>query len=368
MTIADLRQLVASAPRYMPPAQSRDGELVLQRGSEFVAKFRPPQWTVEGIAQRGFLYSVTAPTGHGKTAVATLLQACCTSGRPFAGREVVQGRVLALCGENPTDYAARLLATLAILGLDKSALDNLAVLDRLVNLTDDYARIDEAVAAFGELVLVFVDTSVAYYVGDDENSNTSMQRHAAALRGLTRLPGNPTVFVLCHPTKGATAEGLQPRGGGAFLAEVDGNLTLWRTGALVTLHWAGKLRGPEFEPLRFELLPQSLGLPDERGRDVMSVAALPAGADRAEALEVAKLTDENRLLVAMQRRPGASVAELALAAGFTHGTGAPTKSRAHSLLRALKAQKLATQGRGGGWKLTRAGAAAAAEAAEMAER
>ena len=41
---------------------------------------------------------------------------------------------------------------------------------------------------------------------------------ASMLRELTTLPGRPTVFVLCHPTKTAQREGLLPRGGGAFIS------------------------------------------------------------------------------------------------------------------------------------------------------
>src|SRR5262249_19301658 len=40
-----------------------------------------------------------------------------------------------------------------------------------------------------------------------------------------QLPGGPTTIINCHPTKNATDDNLLPRGAGAFLAEVDGNLT-----------------------------------------------------------------------------------------------------------------------------------------------
>jgi putative DNA primase/helicase len=41
--------------------------------AEFLAGFVPPDYLVEGILQRRFVYSLTAQTGHGKTAVALLL-------------------------------------------------------------------------------------------------------------------------------------------------------------------------------------------------------------------------------------------------------------------------------------------------------
>ena len=71
--------------------------------------------------------------------------------------------------------------------------------------------------------LLIIDTSAAYFEGDDENSNVQLGGHASGLRELS-LPGGPTTIINCHPTKNATDDNLVPRGGGAFLAEVDGNL------------------------------------------------------------------------------------------------------------------------------------------------
>ena len=70
--------------------------------------------------------------------------------------------------------------------------------------------------------LVIVDTSPAYFTGDEENSNTALGHHArSVLRPLTTLQGGPCVIANTHPVKNATNDHLLPRGGGAFLAEVD---------------------------------------------------------------------------------------------------------------------------------------------------
>jgi RecA-family ATPase len=58
------------------------------------------------------LVALTAPTGHGKTTVAAAIQVALTTERPFAGRQVTGGSVAVLAGENPTDYAMHLMATL----------------------------------------------------------------------------------------------------------------------------------------------------------------------------------------------------------------------------------------------------------------
>jgi hypothetical protein len=67
-----------------------------------------------------------------------------------------------------------------------------------------------------------------------------------------------------------------PRGGGAFLNEVDGNLTCVRDDSLLTLHWCGKLRGPGFDPVALELVPlDSPRLVDADGDPISTVMARP---------------------------------------------------------------------------------------------
>lgn len=340
-----------------------EGGIRVLRGDEFLRTFRVPDPLIDGLVPRGQLYALTARTGDGKTAVSALAQLCIANGMRFAGRDVERGRVLVLAGENPDDYALRLLATCQALGLKPhEATRDVHVVAGSFALGPALPEVEARTAHIGELAAVFVDTSAAFFEGDDENANVAMRAHASRLRTLTGLPGHPAVIALCHPIKHATKDNLLPRGGGAFLAEIDGNLTAWRDDKLVTVHWAGKLRGPGFEPVTFELAPQTLGVADSKGRPVASVAALPATGDRAEALEAAALSDENRLLRAMLRTPGGSVAALSLAAGFVVGMGSPNKSRTHRLLGQLAAQGLAKKSRAGRWQLTPKGRSEADEA------
>jgi hypothetical protein len=65
-------------------------------------------------------------------------------------------------------------------------------------------------------------------------------------------------------------------GGSAFLNEVDGNLTLWASEDKTTLHWQGKFRGPEFEPMSCQMETKtSSAVVDSRGRLMPSVVAAP---------------------------------------------------------------------------------------------
>lgn len=356
------------------PRESR-GAIVPPRppivsGRQFLNEFKPIEPIVDGLPiGRGTVVSVTGATGSGKTTLCALLEVSLYSSRPFAGREVTGGSVLVLAGENPDDYAMHLAATLQEHGIDADDLllcgaQGFLVMPGTFNVSYEVDDIHERVKALGiDLVAVFVDTSAAFYVEDDENNNVSMRRHASSMRSLTQLPGNPTVFVLCHPIKNAGKDNLTPRGGGAFLAEVDANLTVSKDDSgVVTLHWQGKIRGTPFDPIRFELVQTQLeGRVDARGRPIFSVAARHTPDERVEAIEAKSLDDENRLLIAMQRKPGASIADLAMASGFTTGPGSPQKSRVHRLLGILDKQGLAKKGRTGAWELTREGRKAADE-------
>src|SRR5262249_51933720 len=60
------------APGEKPSEEPKGGKLVLS-SAEFIAGFPPPDSLVVGWLQRRFVYSLTAATGDGKTAVALLI-------------------------------------------------------------------------------------------------------------------------------------------------------------------------------------------------------------------------------------------------------------------------------------------------------
>jgi hypothetical protein len=79
------------------------------------------------------------------------------------------------------------------------------------------------------------------------------------------------VLANCHPVKNATADNLVPYGGGAFLNEVDGNLTCSKNDAAIELHWQGKFRGPDFAPITFQVKTVThQDLKDSKGRLVFT--------------------------------------------------------------------------------------------------
>lgn len=329
--------------------------------SEFVASFRPPDYLLDGVLQRGFLYSATGQTGTGKTAISLRLLAHAAMGRPLAGREMQQSRALMLVGENADDVRARWIALGEQMGFLPSDMD-VHFVPSIFSVSGALPALKQRAIDLGGIGFVVVDTSAAYFEGEEENSNKQLGDHARALRGLTDLDGRPCVIANCHPTKGATEEHLLPRGGGAFLAEVDGNLTVARKEGIVELHWAGKFRGPDFDSIPFDLATIRTDLlRDSRGRHVPTVIARPLSHEEQAAQASSANRDLHRLIDVMAEKPGASIAELAQAAGWIGAGSVPMRSKVQRLLGDLKRDRLATKGIDH-WELTAAGSKLAKKA------
>ena len=196
-----------------------------------MAGFTPPAYLVDGVLQRGYLYSLTAHWGRQNGSCYVL-----DSPRlPMHRKEVKAGTVLLLAGENPDDVRARFLVLADAYGFKAEDL-KMQFVAGVINIAAKMPEIKAEAEAINDLVLVVVDTGAAYFPGDESNPTLSR---------VTFLPGKPAVLVNCHPINNAPPrDNLLPMGGSAFLNEVDGNLTLWATAERqTTLHWLGKFRG-----------------------------------------------------------------------------------------------------------------------------
>lgn len=306
---------------------------------ELYASFVPPDYLVDGMLQRGFCYSATGQTGHAKTALALLIAELVAADSPvdlFLGvHRVERGRVLYFVGENFDDVCMRVIGSDFRRNTENTAIDPMA--DRITfirgvfNINELRPQIEAHVAQVGHVDLVIIDTSAAYFLSDDENSNTQIGNHARMLRKLTELPGKPCVLVLCHPLKYVQhPDQLLPRGGGAFLAEVDGNLTVWRTTEMIEVHH-NKMRGPGFEPMSFELdtIGDAPRLKDAKGRQLPTVRVKPITDSEAEARKSGSRDDEDRVLAVLLKNldNDMSYAAMAEQLGWFFGTGEPAKSR-----------------------------------------
>jgi hypothetical protein len=326
--------------------------------SAFMATFKTPDYIVDGIIQRGRLYALTSPTGHGKTAVTQYVGCCIAAGRNIGNIDVAQGAVVFLAGENPDDLCVRMHAACQCHGIEPGKVPLFVMAGNFPLSASAAEVLKERINKEGiEPALVIFDTAASFFPGDDDNHNVQMGTYARNLRVLTTCDGHPAVLVPAHPTKNPDKDNLLPRGGGAFLNELDGNLTLWADvpGEAATLHWHGKLRGADFAPVKFALQQVKItSLQDQRGRPIVSVVATLQSADQADAAETRAVCDENTVLDMLRRCPGISIRNIALNAGWTTQAGSPHTSKVHRLLLALERDKLVTRHRRK-WKITEAG-------------
>jgi hypothetical protein len=343
-------------PMTVLPFPATPPRKLILSDEEFVADFVAPEYLLDGILQRRFCYALTAQTGAGKTAVALRFAAHVGLGRKLGDRDVEQGHVLYFASENAVDVQARWIAMAEHCGFEigKTNVQFVSGATRLSEIAEQITR--EADAAGRDLALVVVDTSAATFEGDDENSNVHAITHAKRMRSLTNLRGGPTVLVLCHPTKNAGAEELIPRGGGAFLAEIDGNLCARKTDSAVEVHQCRKFRGPDFAPMLFELRTVTAArLKDKRGRNIPTVLAAPLDEAKRQVMAMSGRQEENRLLQVIFDNPGAPLADIATKLGWLYGKDQkPNKMKVTRAAEALAIAKLLTKHRGT-WMITSKG-------------
>lgn len=329
-----------AAPRSNPPT--------FYNSSEFVGQYVPHRYLVNGIIRSQFLYALTARSGHGKTAVALALAASVALGQPFADVKTKKGRVLYLAGENAQDVTLRVRLLYEFLGVDAADVPIDFVVETF-RFDEHYAYIKSKFEEVGGYSLIFIDTLQAFYSGDDDNDNTQMVQFARQqLRPLLELPGGPCVIVLSHPNKTAGKEDLVPRGGSAFMNELDANLILWRdkTSNVVSVSpHAEKFRGEPFDPLNFTLKPTtSEGLTlDGDGNPARSVVAVFITEQEIEQRNAEDESLENRVLLHFaeckrQKIRGSSIRKLCTVFGIS-------KRRADGVLGDLAKAKLIAQTR-----------------------
>jgi hypothetical protein len=302
--------------------------------------------------------------------VVLLIALLCALGLNLGNREVDKTRVLFFAGENPDDIRARWIKLCEDMNLDPDAVDAFFLPGSPPIANEEIRRrINEESKSKGPFGLVIIDTSAAYFTGDDENSNAQLGAHARLMRSFTNLPGGPTVIVTCHPVKNADRGNLLPRGGGAFLAEVDGNLVLIREPGRThaDLYWHGKFRGPDFAPIAFKLVPgTSEKLKDTKDRKVWTVIAKLITAEEREAMQDAGQSREDELLILLLTQPRLKFAQMAPALGWTFQNGEPNHPLVQRTLNGLVREGSVKKKRRGQYLLTPAGKEAAQEAREEA--
>lgn len=227
---------------------------------------------------RGALGLLAGPTGSMKTFVALDMSASISTGRPWQGRAVEQGRVLWIAAEAAAGIRSRLEAWEEHHGTAVPPGEFL-VLPVPVNLTDDDDVWDLAeVVANERVALVVVDTLARCAVGADENSARDMGVVIDALHQLTAAAPGVSVLVIHHTGK----DGRTVRGSSALEAGMDTVYRSATTGTRVTLSRSKRREGPVSDEIAMTLEPvngtESAALVSghaaplaPRARDLMSV-------------------------------------------------------------------------------------------------
>jgi AAA domain len=322
----------------------------------FMSTYTPISYTVEGMLPSGFFYALTAKTGAGKTASAQAVTFAVTMNRPnIIGAEVAPGRVAYVTFENPTDFKMKLAAGCYVHGISWDEIEpRLAVIEGRDTPEQILEGLKLDAEANGSFQHVNIDTLQAGFSAAGAgkfNDNESILAYVMRLRPLAGLPGQPSILILCHPTKDATEDNLLPYGGGATVNEIDGNLTLWKS-AQIKLHHTDKLRGPTFEPKYFRIEKCSCpDILDNKGRQILLPIMLPCTEMDAEERATQEGNAERALLKAMIENESGTQREWALRIGRSLST-------LNSYLQRLKKEKLVAVSLGK-WSVTTAGHKAA---------
>lgn len=224
----------------------------IDSSADFLSDLKPLEYLIDGLLPSGVAYSLTGHAGHGKTTLALQFALCVALGEDFGGRETSKGSVLILAGENPYNVKWQYAAALAARGLKPQEVDVHFVQGRF-SISQWTEVLRAKMEAMPNLKLVIVDSLQAFFEGDNDNDNTQMVEMAHKLRALCQISRQLSLLIIAHPAgKTPTKDNLVPRGGGAFLNEIDGNLTVWSQDASQqTLHHSQKFRGAGFDPMEW---------------------------------------------------------------------------------------------------------------------
>ncbi|MGB1215021.1 MAG: AAA family ATPase [Pikeienuella sp.] len=323
-------------------------DLKIKSSDEFLADLKPLEYLIDGVLPTGVVYSLTGYPGHGKTTLAIQLALSVSLGEEFSERDTESGDVLFLAGENPYNLKWQYAAALA--ARDITSAPRLHFVEGHFSISAMTETLNAKMAELPNLKLVIIDSLQAFFEGDDDNANIKMVEAARQFREIGNVGSRPAVLVIAHPAgKEPKRENLVPRGGGAFLAEIDGNLTVWGHGEdQQTLHHSPKFRGAGFEPMDFVMATYQFDhLTDTHGTPLRLKVS-------RQALQIEQSTRADRhndslrrVLVELSGYPRMSLREL------QSRTGIP-KSTVSDLIYEAKDEKLIRR-HAKGWKITEGG-------------
>ena len=239
-------------PQPVAPTPQAVDEFSIDDSASFLSDLEPLEYLIDGLLPRGAAYSLTGHAGHGKTTLALQIALSVARGEMFDDRTTSKGRVLILAGENPYNVKWQYAAALAARKIRAEDADVHFVQGRF-SINEWSEVLKSKMEAMPDLKLVIVDSLQAFFEGDNDNDNSQMVDMAHKLRNLCETKQRPAILIIAHPAgKTPSKDNLVPRGGSAFLNEIDGNLTVWsQDKTQQTLHHSAKFRGAGFDPIEW---------------------------------------------------------------------------------------------------------------------
>lgn len=267
--------------------------------SELLADLKAPDWHIRKYLESDSLGVLYGPPETGKSFV-TIDWACCiATGKEWRGNRVKMGPVLVIIGEGRNGYARRLAAWAKA---NETSLQGvpLHVSNMATQLTDPTASIElgavvaEFSRAYGDPVMIIVDTLARNFGPGDENSSRDMQA-AIATCDLLRDATKASVVLVHHVGKDASRGA---RGSGALLGAVDCEYSVTREpDGLIRLESTKMKEASRPEALAFRFESVDLGLEDDEGEPVTSAVLVDALAPAGQPTTSAKLgTTQRRML------------------------------------------------------------------------
>ena len=346
------------------------GLRIVKTLAEFLADFHPPDYLIDGLLQKHFCYSLTGATGAGKTAIALLVSALVAShtpGRKLGSHEVEHGRVVYIAAENPTDIKMRLIGMAAKLKLDIDPRDFLAV-EQIEALEKDMPRIEREIAELRRRRPRHRRHRPELVPGRQRKRQPADARPRQAPAQALRPAGTavrcctvPPDQVRQRSRKPAAARRWQLHRRGRWQISPPGYTTATCATCTGPANSAAptSTRSPSASP---PSPPPTLT--DSKGRLLPTVMAELVTEAEAAATEEAAVDQEDKMLIAMHRRPDGSLIQWATdCRWFVAGDPTkPNKALAHRVANRLKRDKLVAGEERRNLALTKTGKAAAKKA------
>lgn len=235
---------------------------------------RAHDWLIDRYLERGALATLIGETGSFKSFLSIDMAVCIAAGKDWHGRRVKQGAVFVIVGEGQGGIRRRVAAAMkahAITGdVPIYFTERAYALDDEASAETIMTAIREVGAQTGQTpALVIVDT-LARCIRGDENSTRDM---GAFVRAVARIRDETGAAMLLVHHVGHAAKDRE-RGAYSLGADMDYRYLVKRDGDTLTATLEA-IKSKDDEPpppLRLTLSTVPVGMQDERGKEVASLA------------------------------------------------------------------------------------------------